>query len=308
MKQRNWSVYLRPRPGERMSTSLRLVIAAVSGAALSLSYTGFYLSIYSWICIGILLVALFGARPRVAFACGFLHGLLFCLTSVPWIATVLAIHGGVSRLGGWGVLLLIASVWGILIGMFAWVVQRLATHSIALACIGAPFVWVTFEFVRARLPEISFPWNLLGYPAAANLGLIQLTSVTGIYGLSFLVAAFNALLAWAEVGPSATGRRRLGVLAAGTACVITVMLIGPRLVPHPPANHMARAVQLNFPEAPEYGSNWFATHTSDMLEAAHLSLAPSSHDVDLLIWPEAPAPFSYQDPKFSQFAIQLTAK
>jgi apolipoprotein N-acyltransferase len=84
---------------------LRLVIAAVSGAALSLSYTGFYLSIYSWICIGILLVALFGARPRVAFACGFLHGLVFCLTSVPWIATVLAVHGGVSRLGGWGVLL-----------------------------------------------------------------------------------------------------------------------------------------------------------------------------------------------------------
>jgi apolipoprotein N-acyltransferase len=308
MKQRNWSVYLRPRPGERMPTSLRLVIAAVSGAALSLSYTGFYLSIYSWICIGILLVALFGARPRVAFLCGFLHGLVFCLTSVPWIATVLAVHGGVSRLGGWGVLLLIASVWGILVGMFAWIVQRLATHSIELACIAAPFVWVTFEFVRARLPEISFPWNLLGYPAAANLGLLQLASVTGIYGLSFLVAAFNALLAWAEVGPSPTARRRLGMLAAAAACIIAVMLIGPRPVPQSQANHMARAVQLNFPEAPEYGSNWFANHTGDMQEAARLSLAPSGHDVDLLIWPEAPAPFSYQDPRFAQFASQLATK
>src|ERR1700732_4630608 len=180
MKRRNWLAYLRPRPGVRMPTSLRLVSAVVSGAALSLSYIGFYLSIYSWICIGILLVSIFGARPRVAFACGFLHGLLFCLTSVPWIATVLAIHGGVSRLGGWGVLLLIASVWGILIGMFAWIVQRLATHSIALACIGAPFVWVTFEFVRARLPEISFPWNLLGYPAASDVGVILLTSNCGM--------------------------------------------------------------------------------------------------------------------------------
>jgi len=308
MTRRNWLVYLRPRRGERMPTRLRLVVAAVSGAALSLSYTGFYLSIYSWICIGILLVSLFGARPRVAFGCGFLHGLVFCLTSVPWIATVLAVHGGVSGLGGWGVLLLIASVWGILIGMFAWIVQRLATYSIELACIGTPFVWVTFEFVRARLPEISFPWNLLGYPAAANLGLIQLTSVTGIYGLSFLVAAFNALLAWAEVGPSATGRRRLGMLAAGTACVIAAMLIGPRLAPKPQANHMARAVQLNFPEAADYGSNWFAEHTSDMLEAARLSLAPKGSDADLLVWPEAPAPFSYQDPRFAQFATQLAAK
>jgi apolipoprotein N-acyltransferase len=301
-------VYLRPRPGERMPTSLRLVIAAVSGAALSLSYTGFYLSIYSWICIGILLVSLFGARPRVAFGCGFLHGLLFCVTSVPWIATVLAVHGGVSRLGGWGVLLLIASVWGILVGIFAWIVQRLATQSIALACMVTPFVWVSLEFIRARLPEISFPWNLLGYPAAANLGLIQLTSVTGIYGLSFLVAAFNALLAWAEVGPSARARRRVGILAAGAACVIAVMLIGPRLVPLPQANHLARAVQLNLPEAPEYGSNWFATHISDMQEVGRLSLASSGHEVDLLVWPEAPAPFSYQDPRFAQFASQLGAR
>src|SRR4029077_19350592 len=169
-------------------------------------------------------------RPRVAFGCGFLHGLVFCLTSVPWIATVLAVHGGVSRVGVCGLLLLIASVWGILIGMFAWIVQRLATQGIELTCIGGPFVCVTFEFARARLPEISFPWNLLGYPAAANLGLIQLTSVTGIYGLSFLVAAFNALLAWAEVGTSRTARRRLGILAAAAACIIAVMLIGPRLV------------------------------------------------------------------------------
>jgi apolipoprotein N-acyltransferase len=308
MRQRNWSVYLRPHPGERMPTSLRLVIAAVSGAALSLSYTGFYLSIYSWICIGILLVSLFGARPRVAFACGFLHGMVFCLTSVPWIATVLAVHGGVSPLGGWGVLLLIASVWGILIGTFAWIVQRLATHSIELACIGAPFVWVSFEFIRARLPEISFPWNLLGYPAAGNLGLIQLTSVTGIYGLSFLVAAFNAVLAWAETGPSAAARRRLGMLAAAAAGIIAVMVLGPRLVPQPQANHLARAVQLDFPEAPEYGSNWFANHTSDMQEAARLSLTRSGHDVDLLVWPEAPAPFSYQDPRFAQFASQIGAK
>ncbi|MDQ1407784.1 MAG: hypothetical protein QOG55_3413, partial [Acidobacteriaceae bacterium] len=109
MTRRNWLMHLRPRPGERMPTGLRLVIAAVSGAALSFSYTGFYLSIYSWICIGILLVSLFAARPLLAFGCGFLHGLVFCLTSVPWIATVLVVHGGVSGLGGWGVLLLIAS-------------------------------------------------------------------------------------------------------------------------------------------------------------------------------------------------------
>jgi apolipoprotein N-acyltransferase len=308
MTRRNWLAYLRPHPGERTPASLRLVIAAVSGAALSLSYVGLYLAIYSWICVGILLVVLMGARPRVAFACGFLHGSIFCMTSVPWIATALAVHGGLSCIGGWGVLLLIASVWGILTGMFAWTVQRLSMHSVELACIGAPFVWGTFEFVRAHLPEISFPWNLLGYPAAANLGFVQLTAVTGIYGVSFLVAAFNSLLAWCDAGPSFTAKRRLAILAVASAGIIVAMLVGPRLVPRPQANHVARAVQINLPEAPAYGSDWFATHASDMQEAARWSLAPSGNKPDLLVWPEAPAPFSYQDPQFAKFATHLASE
>jgi apolipoprotein N-acyltransferase len=308
MTQRNWLSYLRPHPGEHTLSapvSLRLLIAAVSGAALSLSYVGFYLSIYSWICVGILLVVLFGATPKVAFACGFLHGFIFCVSSVPWIATVLAVHGGVSRVGGWAILLLIATVWGLLTGSFAWIVHRLSLQSIKLACFGAPFVWVTFEFVRAHLPEISFPWNLLGYPAAANLGVAQIATVTGIYGLSFLVAAFNGLLAWCDAGPAITARRRLGILAAASACIIAVLLISPRLVPRPEANHVARAVQLNFPEAPAYGSDWFATHTTDMDEVSRWSLAPGGNHPDLLVWPEAPAPFSYQDPHFAKFATHL---
>src|SRR5216683_2895298 len=193
MPRGGWLSYLRPQ----------------AGAALSLSYHGLYLTIYSWVCIAILLFSLFGARPRVAFGCGFLHALIFVLTSVPWIATVLTAHGGLSVAGGWGVLLLIAMAWGILIGSFAWAVQRLSRQSIELACIGAPFIWVTFEFVRAHLPEISFPWNLLGYPAAANLALVQLATITGIYGLSFVVAGVYGLLAWTSASISLTTRGRI---------------------------------------------------------------------------------------------------
>src|SRR5580692_9645677 len=176
MPGRPWLGYFRPHPGSETPAWLRLFIAAVSGAALSFSYTGFYLSIYSWVCVGILLVVLFGASQRVAFACGFLHGICFVLTSVPWIAETLTVHGGLSRAGGWGVLLLIAAAWGILIGILGWSVNRIGRRSIELACIAAPFLWVTFELVRAHLPEISFPWNLLGYPASGNLGLAQVTT------------------------------------------------------------------------------------------------------------------------------------
>jgi apolipoprotein N-acyltransferase len=169
-------------------------------------------------------------------------------------------------------------------------------------------VWVTFEFFRAHLPEISFPWNLLGYPAAANPGLVQLTTITGIYGLCFLVAAFNSLLAWSDAGSSARPRTRLMVLLAASVFITAAMLIGPRLVPQAQAHHAARAVQLNFPELPAYGSNWFPAHEGDLQEVKRYSLAHSANNPDLLVWPEAPAPFSYQDPQFAKFAGELASQ
>jgi apolipoprotein N-acyltransferase len=284
------------------------MVGAASGAALSLSYTGLHLSIYSWLCIALLLFSLFGARPGVALGCGFLHALLFVLTSVPWIATVLTVHGGLPVAGGWGLLLLIAMTWGILTGAFAWAVQRLSRQSIELACIGAPFLWVTFEFARAHLPEISFPWNLLGYPAAASLGLVQLTTITGVYGLSFLVAGFNALLAWTSASNSLTTRARLACAAAAAAILSITALAGPRLVPQSQARHFARAVQLNFPEVESFPPDWFSAHAADLAEVERISLAPSAEKPDLLVWPEAPAPFSFQDSQFAKIASTLAIR
>jgi len=308
MPRNKWASYLRAPGNAGVSTAFRLVFAAVSGAALSLSYTGLYLGIYSWICLAILLVTLVGARPAVAFVCGFVHAWFFVLTSVPWIATVLAVHGGLSRAGGWAVLLLIAAVWGLLTGTFAWSVRRLAQRSLSWAWLGAPFLWVSFEFVRAHLPEISFPWNLLGYPASNNLALLQFTTVTGIFGLSFIVAAFNALLAWVGLGVKPSLPRRAGALAAVVAVILLTDLIGPHFVPRPPTTHYARAVQPDLPEATEYPPDWLHRHTADLDELDRLSLAASVRQPDLLIWPEAPAPFSFQDPPFARRASRLAIR
>jgi len=276
MPRGSWLANLRPQAGAEIPAGLRFIGAALSGAALSLSYTGLHLSIYSWVCIGILISSLFGGRPRVALGCGFLHGLLFVLTSVPWIATVLTAHGGLSVAGGWGLLLLIAIAWGILVGGFAWAVHRLSRQSTELACLGAPFIWVTFEFIRAHLPEISFPWNLLGYPAAANLCLVQLTTITGIYGLSFLVAGFNALLSWTMASNTLTLGRRIACGVTATAILLSAALAGPRLAPQAQAHHFARAVQLNFPEVESYPADWFQAHAADLLSAVDQALARSA--------------------------------
>jgi apolipoprotein N-acyltransferase len=296
-----WHFYLFPHRSSEIPNAVRFVLAAVSGGVLSLSYRGDHWSLYSWFCIALLLVTILRAKPWVAFGCGFVHGLLFVLTCVPWIAETLSVHGGMSTAAGWGVLLLIGIVWAIIIGTFGWALQRLSMRSVELALWGAPFLWVWTEVVRAYLPEISFPWSLLGYPAAGNPALVQLTTITGIYGISFLVVVFNALLVGsvsAETG-SATKRRRAIFV---TAIVVLAFMesIGARFVPKAAGTHLVRVIQPNFPENTQYLGDWYAEHQTEMAELEQLSLRPSPgpQQPDLLIWPEAPAPFSFQDPHF----------
>jgi len=305
MTPHRWFAFLSPQSGAEMPLAVRLFFATLTGAGLSLSFIGLNLQIYSWASIGLLLMLVMPTKPRVAFAGGFLHAMAFVLTSVPWIATVLSVHGGLSPTGGWGVLLLIAAAWGVLTGGFTWCVNRIAHRDAKLACIAAPFLWVTFEFIRAHLPEISFPWNLLGYSAGTNLAMVQLTTVTGIYGLSFVVAAFNSLIAWADVAKSTTIAKRLGIIVGVATLIFLVMFVGERLVPKAVANHSARAVQPNFPEVESYGLDWFGTHRQDLAELEALSLEDSGKHPDLIIWPEAPAPFSWQDAQFGRFASRI---
>ncbi len=304
MSSQAWQNYLRPHRSPETPAAVRLVLAILSGAILSLSYRGTHPSLYTWVCLAILLACILGSRGWVAFACGYLHGLVFTFTSVPWIAEVLSVHGGMSTAAGWGVLVIIASIWGIIVGVFAFAVQRVSKRSVTLALVGAPFLWIYTEVARAYLPEISFPWALLGYPAAGNPALVQLTTLTGIYGVSFLVAAFNALLVWSDFADTpAETRRRWGIVAAVAVVLLLVMWIGPRFVPHAEAHHLARVVQPNFPEYTEYTGDWYADHKADMQELVQLGLRPSPAGVspDLLIWPEAPAPFSFSDPHFGPF-------
>jgi apolipoprotein N-acyltransferase len=177
MSASDWPDWLRSDRKNNFPPAFRLIVSAITGAGLALSFTWLYFPVYAWVSIGLLLMMVLGAKPRVAYFCGFYHAIAFVFASLSWIAEVLAVHGGTSRLVGWGILLLIAMAWGVLTGGFTWTVNRIARRSVALACIAAPFVWVTSEFARAHLPEIGFPWNLLGYSAAANPALLQIATV-----------------------------------------------------------------------------------------------------------------------------------
>src|SRR5260370_16259677 len=103
---------------------------------------------------------------------------------------------------------------------------------------------------------------------------------------------------------------RTAILGAGVvpALWLAFALAGPGLVPQPQAHHFARAVQLNFPEVESFPADWFQAHAADLDEIVRISLAPSAERSDLLVWPEAPAPFSFQDPQFAKIASTLAIR
>ena len=56
-----------------------------------------------------------------------------------------------------------------------------------------PMVFVSLEFIRSFLFS-GFPWELIGYSQFKRLNLIQLSDITGVYGISFLIALVNGSL------------------------------------------------------------------------------------------------------------------
>ena len=277
----------------------RSLLALASGAALALSFPNYTLALLAWVSVGLLALASSGARPHVAPLYGFLHGVVFYPMSLPWIAVVMHQYGNVDPWTSAGILGLMGIAGGIVCSFFSWGVALASRRSRALACALAPLLWVTLEFARGHLPIIAFPWNLIGYAASGNLAFVQLTAVTGIYGLSFVVAAYGSLLAYTVM---ARTPRAWKTAAAVTAALIVIGVAGPHLVPRATPHHVAHLVQTNFPQSESYPANWLQAHAGELDELERISVNAASRPLDapaLVVWPEVPAPFSLQEAEFA---------
>jgi apolipoprotein N-acyltransferase len=291
----------------------RALLALGSGAALALSFPKYNLWPLAWISLTMLVLASCGARPLASPLCGFLHGIVFYPVGLPWIDVVMQQYGNVDPWSSAGILGLMATAGGIVCSFFSLGVALASRRSKALACALAPCLWVTLEFARTHLPIIGFPWNLTGYAASGNLALVQLTPITGIYGLTFLIAAYGSLLAYAILrGSQRVWKSTLLV----TAALIVIAAVGGYLVPKAVPDHVARLVQTNFPQSEHYPADWLQLHAGELDQLEHLSVdvpgqgtAPGENAVPsasgLIVWPEVPAPFSVQDPAFAQRAIRI---
>jgi len=274
---------------------LRWLVALGSGLALAPGFAPHDVPLVAWLALAALLWAAHGVRCRAGFLAGFLHGAAFYSFSLPWIYTVMRVHGHLGPVAAAGVLALMVAVLScfpaLFVAAFAWVAGR----NLGPALLVAPFSWVALEFARTHMPHVGFPWNLLGYAVADDLALVQIASFAGIWGVSFLVAAFNAVVAWALLTPS---RRAWLAPAAAGAILLAAVWFGQSLVPAAEPRRTAHLVQPNFPQTTSYPADWWQKHQAALDELERVSIASGQKASGLVIWPETSAPFYLDDPGF----------
>jgi apolipoprotein N-acyltransferase len=224
---------------------------------------------------------LYGAVYGIACGYGVSHWLVLTMTRFFGLPLLLAVAGSTV----YGV-----AFWAPPFGIFAAGAARLVgTGGPVLTSLAIAALWVATELLRGRV--LAQPWALIGYSQHSHIALIQISAVTAVYGVSFLVALGNATIAEAIVR---RGRQGLGetVKAVGvTVGIVAVVWIGGAVIAgkHLPApTHSVALVQTNVPPA----VHWTRAYTDRQVMEHTLvtDKAIGEDDVTLIVWPENAVP------------------
>lgn len=153
------------------------------------------------------------ARPGLrGFFITWLFGAVFSYLNIFWLNTLVQFNPfipvGIVALGVAMGLWIALSGWG-------WSVLRDRGGALAGGLLGAAW-WAGSEWLRTLGPY-GFPWGLLGISQQPFHPLVQVTSLTGVYGLTFLLVATNGFVAdWGLARWSAWELRRRGPAAQGS--------------------------------------------------------------------------------------------
>ncbi len=294
-------------------------------------------NIFAWFGLVPLLWAIFSPasadepRPlRRAFLLAYFCGILWYAGNCYWIYDTMLIHGGLPPVVSFLLLLGFSLVLGLYFGLFglSLALVRKASGSTRLALATAPFVWTALELAASRITSV--PWDQLGYSQVDNALVNQFAPWTGVYGISFVLVAVNALIVFGwllacKPEPHrkvrgyylcASGIFLVGVLAGGIfhrapkpASTATAVLIQPNLDVSadntwagPEWNrHIAEMTRLAGEQCKTYIAGIPQTGAPD----GEIVCPPYPTHPDLVVWPESPAPFIEEDPRFQQTLVAL---
>jgi apolipoprotein N-acyltransferase len=305
----------------------RYALAAASGILLALAFPKFSVAGFAWIAPGLLLFASLGAPPGRAFRIGYIGGFAYYLTTLTWL-----LHIPVSffPILGW---IALSAFLALYTALFVWICWKLfpALPSVrfpwdrellrrfmasgwrqrtiwALKCAA---VWVAIEMTVSRFLS-GFPWDLLGVSQYRILPLIQIASVTGVYGVSFLIIWFSVSLLITAIALSQIPMRRTvwarEIVLPGV-CIAVLIFWGVRAVrstPRPESTTKMALIQPSIPQTLIWDERENENRFRQLLALSEQAL---TNKPDILVWPEAsvPNPLRHHDDT-ANAVIELTRK
>ncbi len=265
--------------------------ALLGGALYALALPPFDLPAAGWFVLVPLLLRVRSQRPGRAFVAGALLGAASAGT-VTWYAAEAA-----ARFFGIGVVPAVLALWayyfavcGTTFGLFGMGASLLLRQGRG-AIVTVPALWVTVELIRGRF--LGQPWGLLGYTQHSLPSLIQIASITGVYGVSFLIALASTGIADAI---EAARHRSLRVMAwalvvpivAVASCWISGAVVVRREARKSGRPRAVALVQTSI--TPE--RTWTRTYAERQI-GAHVRLTeslPTDVPHTLIVWPENAVP------------------
>lgn len=261
-------------------------------------------------------------RLRWAFLAGWLSGAIWFGANCYWVYDTMHLYAGLNEPMAVLSLVLFSLYLGFWFGVFALALAVVREATVGgknawLAFAAVPFLWTAMEFAIARIP--GFPWDQLGYSQIDNGLLTRLAPWTGVYGISFVLAGVNGLIASGHMLRRSRNRQMFGWSIA-FALVWGLAAWGSNLRPPEPAvEATAVLVQPNLNVASDdvwVGPEW-DRHIAQFGQLGGRTCRPSIMGMPesalpvvipqcveppvapaLIVWPESPAPFRDVDPKF----------
>jgi len=151
--------------------------------------------------------------------------------------------------------------------------------------------WTALEMARARVLS-GFPWNFLGASQYAMLPLIQIASITGVYGISFMIVWFSVAVG----GVMLILARRPSTAAIWSQAALPLLVLGWIVaygmtktvgIPVPKRQLKVAMIQPSIPQTLIWDVKENAIRFQQVLALSEKALAEKP---DLLIWPESAVP------------------
>ncbi|MDD5599660.1 MAG: apolipoprotein N-acyltransferase [Victivallaceae bacterium] len=297
----------------RITGIAEFMILFLSGMLMTASVPPLNWSAAAWVALLPLFLICFGRSWRKAALSGFFWGLGWAFTGFYWLREIDPVIPYLMT----PVLALFVSAWACLVpgitrGLLIPNALQLQGYSAVKKFIPESALktffyavvlaawWCIIEWFRSRL----LPWNYVSAGQWRNLPLIQICSVTGTYGISFLIVLTNITLALAFRNSFTAAKNRTKFPQA-YPFFLTLFLILAVIVSgayrcrekKKPSNQVsfnAGLIQGNISQRRqatiEQAVEALEVYLKMSYEAARLNPAP-----DIIIWPETATPFAYND-------------